>query len=84
MVGVDTEDVVETADSEPEDDCDRLKQLIAEIEDEFKRGAPIEVVRDRAVTQDYIEDRDNCDEIIEKIHRKGELYRPTSGHLRTT
>ncbi|WP_101295203.1 minichromosome maintenance protein MCM [Halegenticoccus soli] len=88
-IGVDPEtgqfdaDVVETGQSKTQRDrIKNLKQLIAEIEDEYEEGAPVDEVLERAGEIGL--DRSKAEGEIEKLRRKGEVYEPRQNHLRTT
>jgi len=88
-IGVDPEtgqfdaDVVETGQSKSQRDrIKNLKQLIADIEEEYEDGAPVEEVLERA--EEINLDPSKAEEEIEKLRRKGEVYEPRANHLRTT
>ncbi len=88
-IGVDPEtgqfdaDVVETGTSKTQRDrIKNIKQLIAEIENEFEEGAPMDEVLDRA--GEIGMDASKAEAEIEKLRRKGDVYEPRQGHLRTT
>jgi len=88
-IGVDPEtgqfdaDVVETGTSKTQRDrIKNIKQLIAEIEQEFEEGAPVDEVLERA--GEIGMEATKAEQEIENLRRKGELYEPTQGHLRTT
>lgn len=88
-IGVDPEtgqfdaDVVETGTSKTQRDrIKNIKGLIAEIETEFEEGAPIDEVLDRA--GEIGMDASKAEAEIEKLRRKGDVYEPRQGHLRTT
>ncbi len=88
-IGIDPEtgqfdaDVVETGTSKSQRDrIKNIKGLIAEIEDEYQEGAPIEEVIDRA--GEIGMDPGKAEGEIEKLRTKGEVYEPKQGHLRTT
>jgi len=88
-IGVDPEtgqfdaDVVETGTSKTQRDrIKNIKGLIAEIEDEFEEGAPLDEVLDRA--GEIGMDASKAEAEIEKLRRKGDVYEPRQGHLRTT
>jgi replicative DNA helicase Mcm len=88
-IGVDPEtgqfdaDVVETGTSKSQRDrIKNLKGLIADIEEEYEEGAPVEEVLERA--DEIGLDRTKAEDEIEKLRRKGEVYEPTTDHLRTT
>ncbi|SEH36804.1 intein C-terminal splicing region/intein N-terminal splicing region [Halopenitus malekzadehii] len=88
-IGVDPEtgqfdaDVVETGTSKSQRDrIKNLKTLIADIEEDYEEGAPVEEVIDRA--DEVGMDPSKAEDEIEKLRRKGEVYEPTQNHLRTT
>ena len=88
-IGVDPEtgqfdaDVVETGRSKTQRDrVKNIRQLINDIEDEYEQGAPVDEVLERA--EDVGMDRSKAEHEIEKLRRQGEVYEPSSGHLRTT
>ncbi|WP_135829832.1 LAGLIDADG family homing endonuclease [Halorussus halobius] len=88
-IGVDPEtgqfdaDVVETGTSKSQRDrIKNLKQLIAEIEDEYEEGAPVEEVMARA--DEIGMEQSKADHEIDKLKQKGEVYEPSTDHLRTT
>ncbi|GAA0516243.1 replicative DNA helicase Mcm [Halorubrum aquaticum] len=88
-IGVDPEtgqfdaDVVETGTSKSQRDrIKNIKTLIADIEDEYQEGAPVDEVLDRA--GEIGMDAGKAEQEIEKLRTKGEVYEPQQGHLRTT
>ncbi|ELZ44225.1 XRE family transcriptional regulator [Halorubrum coriense DSM 10284] len=88
-IGVDPEtgqfdaDVVETGTSKSQRDrIKNIKGLIADIEEEYQEGAPVEEVLDRA--GEIGMDPGKAEGEIEKLRTKGEVYEPKQGHLRTT
>ncbi|QAU13406.1 helix-turn-helix domain-containing protein [Halorubrum sp. BOL3-1] len=88
-IGVDPEtgqfdaDVVETGTSKSQRDrIKNIKGLIADIEEEYQEGAPVDEVLDR--TGEIGMDRGKAEQEIEKLRTKGEVYEPKQGHLRTT
>ncbi|MBP1987971.1 LAGLIDADG family homing endonuclease [Halolamina salifodinae] len=88
-IGVDPEtgefdaDVVETGTTKSQRDrIKSVKALIGDIEEEYDEGAPIEEVLDRAGEVGM--DEDKAEKEIESLRKKGELYEPVQGHLRTT
>jgi len=88
-IGVDPEtgqfdaDVVETGTSKSQRDrIKNIKGLIADIEEEYQEGAPVEEVLDRA--GEIGMDPGKAEQEIEKLRTKGEVYEPQQGHLRTT
>jgi len=88
-IGVDPEtgqfdaDVVETGTSKSQRDrIKNIKGLIADIEDEYQEGAPVDEILDRA--GEIGMDPGKAEQEIEKLRTKGEVYEPKQGHLRTT
>ncbi|UPV75898.1 minichromosome maintenance protein MCM [Halorussus limi] len=88
-IGVDPEtgqfdaDVVETGTSKSQRDrIKNIKQLIADIEEEYDDGAPVDVVLDRA--EEIGMDHSKAEHEIDKLKQKGEVYEPSTDHLRTT
>ena len=59
-----------------------LKQLIADIEDEYAEGAPVDEVIGRCSDIDLGESEVEAE--IEKLRKKGEVYEPRTDYLRTT
>jgi len=87
-IGVDPEtgefdaDVVETGQSKTQRDrIKNVKSLISEIEAEYDEGAPIETILDRA--EEVGMERSQAEHEIEKLRRQGDVYEPTTDHLRT-
>jgi replicative DNA helicase Mcm len=87
-IGVDPEtgefdaDVVETGQSKTQRDrIKNIKSLISEIEAEYDEGAPIETVLDQA--EEMGMERSQAEHEIEKLRRQGDVYEPTTDHLRT-
>ncbi|WP_423995873.1 LAGLIDADG family homing endonuclease [Halorubrum trapanicum] len=88
-IGVDPEtgqfdaDVVETGTSKSQRDrIKNIKALIADIEEEYEEGAPVDEVIDRA--GEIGMDPGKAEQEIEGLRTKGEVYEPKQGHLRTT
>ena len=76
-------DVIETGTSKSQRDrIKNLKTLIADIEDEYDEGAPVERVLERA--EEAGMERSKAEHEIEKLKQKGEVYEPRNDHLRTT
>ncbi|WP_225335774.1 minichromosome maintenance protein MCM [Halomicrobium urmianum] len=89
QIGVDPEtgefdaDVVETGTSKSQRDrIQNIRGIIADIEDEYDEGAPIDVVIERA--EEVGIDEPKAESEIEKLKQKGEVYEPRTDHLRTT
>ncbi|SNZ14856.1 replicative DNA helicase Mcm [Natronoarchaeum philippinense] len=87
-IGVDPEtgqfdaDVVETGQSKTQRDrIKNIKQLIADVEEDYEDGAPVEVVMDRV--DEIGMDQTKAEREIEKLKQKGEVYEPNLDHLRT-
>ena len=76
-------DVIETGTSKSQRDrIKNIKRLIADIEDEYDEGAPVEVVLDRAADNGV--DTEKARHEIDQLKQKGEVYEPRTDHLRTT
>ncbi len=76
-------DVIETGTSKSQRDrIKSIKHLIANIEDEYDEGAPVDVVIERAEEEQM--DASKAEHEIEKLKEKGEVYEPRNNHLRTT
>jgi len=89
QIGIDPEtgefdaDVVETGTSKSQRDrIQNIRGIIADIEDEYDEGAPIDVVVERA--EEVGIDESKAEHEIEKLKQKGEVYEPRTDHLRTT
>lgn len=59
-----------------------MKELIGNVEMEFDDGAPIDEVLKRSVLMGL--DSAKAEHEIEKLKQKGEVYEPSTDHLRTT
>jgi len=90
-IGVDPEtgqfdaDVVETGQSKTQRDrVKTIKQLISEIEEEYdeENGAPKDVVLARV--DEIGMEQSKAEHEIDKLKQKGEVYAPSTDHLRTT
>ncbi|MFB6094356.1 MAG: LAGLIDADG family homing endonuclease [Halanaeroarchaeum sp.] len=88
-VGVDPEtdqydaDMIETGTSKSQRDRIRnIKSLIEDVEDEFEEGAPVDEIMARA--EEGGMDREKAEHEIEKLKQRGEVYEPSTDHLRTT
>jgi replicative DNA helicase Mcm len=76
-------DVIETGTSKTQRDrVKNLLDIVAEIEDEYDEGAPVDVVVERA--EEVGVPPDKAEHEIEKLKQKGEIYQPQRDHLRTT
>ena len=76
-------DVVETGTSKSQRDrIKNLKGLVADIEDEYDEGAPVDVVLERA--EEVGIDAVKAEHEIEQLKQKGEVYEPRTDYLRTT
>jgi replicative DNA helicase Mcm len=87
-IGVDPEtgefdvDMVEAGSSKSQRDrIKNIKGIINELEEEYEDGAPIEEVYERADAVGM--ERDKAEHEIEKLRRQGDIYEPTTDHLRT-
>ncbi|WP_152039669.1 minichromosome maintenance protein MCM [Salinigranum salinum] len=89
-IGVDPEtgefdaDIIETGRSKTQRDrIKSIRGLISDLQEEYEDGAPIDEVLDQAEMELDL-DRSKAESEIEKLRRKGEVYEPRQGHLRTT
>jgi replicative DNA helicase Mcm len=87
-VGVDPEtgefdaDVIETGTSKTQRDRIKgLKEIIAELQDEYDDGAPLEEVLDEAEANGM--ERSKAEHEIDKLKQQGDIYQPNKDHLRT-
>ncbi|MEF8826452.1 MAG: LAGLIDADG family homing endonuclease, partial [Halapricum sp.] len=83
-IGIDPEtgeldaDVVETGTSKSQRDrIQNLKGIIADIQDEYDDGAPVDIVIERA--EEVGIDESKAEHEIEKLKQQGEIYEPTTG-----
>ena len=88
-IGVDPEtgefdaDIVEAGTSKSQRDrIKNIKALIADVEEEYDDGAPVDVVLERA--SEIGMEESTAEHEIEKLKQKGEVYEPKTDHLRTT
>lgn len=76
-------DVVETGSAESQrEQIKNITSLIADIEQEYEEGAPVDDVLDRA--GEIGMDPGKAEVEIEKLRTKGKVYEPKQGHLRTS
>ena len=87
-VGIDPEteefdaDVVETGTSKSQRDRIRnMEDIVNEIDAEHDRGAPVELVLERA--EECGISRSQAEHELEKLRRQGDVYEPETDHLRT-
>lgn len=59
-----------------------VKELISELEEEYREGAPTKAVL--AIMTQSGKEMDDVQSTIEKLRTKGEIYEPQSGYLRAT
>lgn len=59
-----------------------VPSIIDDIEDDYAEGAPVNVVKKKAIDRGM--DADMVDHEVEKLKQKGEVYEPRTDHLRTT
>ena len=88
-IGIDPEtgeldaDVVETGTSKSQRDrIKNIRGIIADIEEEYDEGAPVDVVIERA--EEVGMEASKAEHEIEKLKQQGEVYEPRTDHLRTT
>jgi DNA replicative helicase MCM subunit Mcm2 (Cdc46/Mcm family) len=87
-IGIDPEtgdldaDIVETGTSKTQRDRIRgIKDIIADLQDEYEEGAPLEEVLDEAEAEGM--ERSKAEREIDKLKEQGEIYQPNKDHLRT-
>jgi replicative DNA helicase Mcm len=87
-IGVDPEtgefdaDVIETGTSKSQRDrIKNIKGIIQELEAEYDDGAPVEAVIERAGEIGMNESK--AEHEIQKLKNKGDIYEPSTDHLRT-
>ncbi len=88
-LGVDPEtgqfdaDVVETGTAKSQRDrIKSLKHLIADMEDDYERGVPVDEVMARA--SEIGMEQSKAEHEIDKLKQKGEVFEPSTDHLITT
>ena len=76
-------DIIETGTSKSQRDRVRnLLDIVEEIETEYDEGAPVDVVIERA--EEVGIEPSKAEHEIESLKQKGEVYQPSTDHLRTT
>jgi len=58
-----------------------VKAIIGELEDDYDEGAPVEAILDRA--EEIGMDRGTAANELETLRRQGDVYEPTTDHLRS-
>jgi replicative DNA helicase Mcm len=58
----------------------RVRTAVEGLQDEYREGAPIDKVLDRA--ESFGIERSTAEREIENLRKTGEVYEPQSGHLR--
>ncbi len=76
-------EIIDTNESDGITDTDRVAAVISSIEDQHDEGAPTDEVIDQARDRLGLSG-DKVKEEIHSLRKKGELYEPVQGHLRTT
>lgn len=75
--------IVETGTSKSQRDrIQNLKGIISDIASEYDKGAPIDVIIERA--EEVGLDQSKAEHEIEQLKQKGEVYEPWTDHLMTT
>jgi replicative DNA helicase Mcm len=76
-------DIIETGTTKSQRDRVRnLLDIVEEIETEYDEGAPVDVVIERA--EEVGIEPSKAEHEIESLKQKGEVYQPSTDHLRTT
>lgn len=73
-------DIVETGRKAQQDRIKNIKDLIADIEEQYGDGAPIDVVLERA--SELGMDKSKAEHEIDKLKQKGKVYEPSVDTLR--
>jgi replicative DNA helicase Mcm len=58
-----------------------VKAIVGELEDDYDEGAPVAAILDRA--EEIGMDRDTAANELETLRRQGDVYEPTTDHLRS-
>jgi replicative DNA helicase Mcm len=58
-----------------------VKAIVGELEDDYDEGAPVAAILDRA--EEIGMDRDTAENELETLRRQGDVYEPTTDHLRS-
>jgi len=58
-----------------------VQAIVAEIEDDYDEGAPVAAILDRA--EEIGMDRDTAENELDTLRRQGDVYEPTTDHLRS-
>jgi replicative DNA helicase Mcm len=58
-----------------------VKAIVGELEDDYDEGAPVASILDRA--EEIGMDRDTAENELETLRRQGDVYEPTTDHLRS-
>jgi len=86
-LGVDPESGSSNGDSTvtelSREDIKSIKHLMAEMEEDYEEGAPVEEVLE-AGTEMFDLSENRFEHEIDKLKQKGEVYEPSTDHLRTT
>jgi len=61
-------------------DLNKIKSIVTALESEHDEGAPIETILDRAEAEGI--DREIAEDAIDTFRRQGDVYEPTTDHLR--
>lgn len=74
---------VEWVGTRRHDRADRREVIavVEQLEDQYDEGAPLSVIYDRAADRDVA--RDTAAEIVDELRRQGDVYEPTTDHLRS-
>ncbi len=75
-------DASEVDVDDEKDEEDIVNEVISKIEQRYDEGAPIEEVVEELVGRGFTEE--DAELGVQNLRRKGELYEPVQGHLRTT
>jgi len=71
---------VDLSSTEQRDRINKIKSIVTTLEADYDEGAPIETILNRAEADGI--DRDAAEREIDKLRRQGDVYEPTTDHLR--
>jgi len=74
-------DESEVDGGEYKDEGDVVREVTSQIEERHESGAPIEEVLQKLAEKGFSDDE--AESAVENLRRKGELYQPVQGYLRT-
>jgi hypothetical protein len=64
-----------------QDGCRTVQAIVGELEGDYDEGAPVASILDHA--EEIGMDRDTAENELETLRRQGDVYEPTTDHLRS-